>query len=158
MESSPFRAEIETEWASMLAHQLPHLPPFSEFWAALDDVFSWLHGPVVIAPPLDRAQQAGLDPDWLAPRGMTSWHATAPLELVRFAGANRLKVELDYRATDGRRGWRTVEPYSLRRTRDGNLLLFVVNDRHELRGYRVDRIADARVGTETFIPRYVVEF
>jgi hypothetical protein len=51
-----------------------------------------------------------------------------------------------------------VEPYSLRRTNDENLLLFVVNDYGALRGYRVDRMAGARPTSETFIPRYRVEF
>jgi hypothetical protein len=42
-------------------------------------------------------------------------------------------------------------------TRDGNLLLFVVNDRGQLRSYRVDRIA-VRVLDTPFQPRYIVEF
>ena len=71
--------------------------------------------------------------------------------------ANRLQVDIDYRAESGRRGSRRVEPYSLRRTVDGNLLLFVVNDRGQLRGYRVDRIAGARPTEETFRPRFLVE-
>jgi predicted DNA-binding transcriptional regulator YafY len=77
---------------------------------------------------------------------------------VRYAGANRLKVEIDYRPEQGRVGPRLVEPYSLRRTRDGNIVLFVVNDRGLLRTYRVDRIAAVRPTTQTFTPRYRVEF
>jgi predicted DNA-binding transcriptional regulator YafY len=84
--------------------------------------------------------------------------ARHPLELLRYAGVNRLKVEIDYRAENGRRGPRKVEPYSLRRTLDGNLVLFVVNDLAQLRSYRIDRIARIRPTTETFIPRYQVEF
>jgi len=141
----------------MLAHQLPHLPPFAEFWAALDDLFSWLAG-APAAPALPRAELGQLDRAWTPPRAIASWRQGAPLELIRFAGANRLKVELDYRAEEGRRGPRRVEPYALRRTRDGNLVLFVVNDRSQLRSYRVDRIASVRVTDEPFQPRYVVEF
>lgn len=157
--SSPFRAEVEQEWESMLAHQLPHLPPFTDFWLGLDDVFGWLGGAPLPAV-LQRAElkPGSLDPAWFAPRAMTSWRVAAPLEMIRFAGANRLKVEVDYRAADGRRGPRTVEPYSLRRTRDGYLLLFVVNDRGELRAYRVDRMAGARITNGRFTPRFVVEF
>ncbi|MBI3686937.1 MAG: nucleotidyl transferase AbiEii/AbiGii toxin family protein [Actinobacteria bacterium] len=40
--ATPYRAEIEAEWANMLDHQLPSLPPFAQFWASLDDVFAWL--------------------------------------------------------------------------------------------------------------------
>lgn len=44
------------------------------------------------------------------------------------------------------------------RTRDGNLVLFVVNDRGELRSYRIDRIAAVRATTTSFTPRFAVEF
>lgn len=89
---------------------------------------------------------------------MVSWRRGAPLELIRFAGSNRLLVEIDYQAEDGRWGPRVVEPYSFRMSRDGNLLLFVRNDRGELRSYRVDRIAGVRVLDRTFQPRFFVEF
>jgi hypothetical protein len=133
------------------------LPPFVDFWATLDEVFGWLAGERVITVP-PRAELGDLDPTWVAPRAITSWRRGFPLELVRYAGANRLKVDLDYRAADGRWGPRRVEPYSLRQTRDGNLLLFVVNDRGQLRGYRVDRIAGARPTDESFQPRFLVGF
>jgi predicted nucleotidyltransferase component of viral defense system len=155
--SSPFRQEIEQEWNSMLGHQLPHLPPFAEFWNELDAVFAWIHEERP-APALPRAQFGDLDPEWTPPAAMATWRGAAPLELIRFAGANRLKAEIDYRAERGRQGPRLVEPYSLRRTKDGNLVLFVVNDRGELRSYRVDRIAGVRVTDAPFQPRYVVEF
>jgi predicted nucleotidyltransferase component of viral defense system len=156
--SSPFRGEVEGEWENMLGHQLPKpLPPFAEFWSTLDDVFRWLAGTLQIAP-LPRASSENLDPHWEAPRAITSWRRGVPLELLRYAGVNRLKVEIDYRAEDGRWGSRQVEPYSLRRTRDGNLLLFVVNDSGQLRSYRVDRIAGIRPTTATFTPKYRVEF
>lgn len=72
--------------------------------------------------------------------------------------SNRLKIEIDYRAEKGRWGWRRVEPYSFRRTQDGNVILFVVNDRGQLRSYRTDRIANVRVTDESFTPSYLVEF
>lgn len=157
--ASPYVAEIEQEWQNMLAHQLPApLPPFVEFWNELDAIFAWLAGERQRAL-LPRAESGeDLDPEWMAPRAMTSWRHGVSLETIRYAGANRLKVELDYRAERGRRGPRVVEPYALRRTQDGNLILFVVNDRGQLRSYRVDRIAGVRATTTPFTPRYVVEF
>ena len=157
LHGSPFRIEIETEWANMLAHQLPTLPPFEQFWGALEDLFGWLEQRIVL-PTLPRAELGDVDPNWRAPRSMTTWRSGVPLELIRFAGANRLKVEIDYRAEDGRWGPRVVAPYSLRRTQDGNLLLFVVNDRGQLRGYRVDRIAAVAGTREPFVPLFYVEF
>lgn len=155
--SSPFRAEIEREWENMLGHQLPRpLVPFADFWNALDDAFAWLEGSLarVILP---RAEVGTLD-SWTAPRAISSWRGYAQVELLRYAGANRLKVDVDYRAAKGRQGPRLVEPYSLRRTRDGNLVLIVVNDFGDLRSYRVDHIAGIKVSSETFTPRFLVEF
>lgn len=156
--SSPFRAEVEQEWENMLGHQLPKpLPPFADFWAALDEVFGWLAGEIqLVVPP--RVERDDLDAAWIPPRAITSWRRGFPFELIRYAGANRLKVDIDYRAERGRHGPRRVEPYSLRRTNDGNLLLFVVNDRGLLRGYRVDRIAGVKPTDETFRARFLVEF
>src|ERR1700722_4141286 len=138
IQSSPFRAEIKSEWKNMLGHQLPEpLPPFDNFWDTLDDVFSWLAGTLLIRH-LPRAQVAKVDvTSWEAPKAITSWRRGLPLELIRYAGVNRLKVDIDYRAEQGRRGVRRVEPYSLRRTQDRNLVLFVVNDHGQLRSYRV---------------------
>ena len=141
----------------MLAHQLPHLPPFAEFWAELDGVFAWLEGQRRAAA-LPRAELGNLDPGWTAPTAMVSWRRGVPLELLRFAGANRLKVEIDYRAEQGRQGARVIEPYSIRRSRDGNTLLMVVNDHGAIRSYRVDRIAGIRVTDQPFRPRYLIEF
>lgn len=158
IKSSPFRAEIENEWENMLGHQLPKpLPPFEGFWATIDNVFSWLAGTLRVRE-LPRAQLGAVDPTWEAPKAITSWRRGVPLELLRYAGTNRLKVEIDYRAEKGRHGVRRVEPYSLRRTQDGNLVLFVVNDYGQLRSYRVDRIVGLRPTTATFTPKFRVEF
>jgi hypothetical protein len=158
LKNSPFRNELETEWENMLGHQLPHLPPFDEFWSLIDDVFSWLGGRRVERLPRAEPRGVDVDPAWVPPRAMASWRRGAPLELIRFAGANRLKVEIDYRAEEGRWGPRVVEPYSLRMTRDGNLVLFLINDYGQLRSYRVDRIAGVRVLDQSFQPRFYVEF
>jgi predicted nucleotidyltransferase component of viral defense system len=158
---SPLASEVKTEWSSMLAHQLPHLPAFSTFWRELASIFQWLIAEVQ-AEVLPRLPvRPDEDGTWIAPRAMTSWRtwrAAFPLELVRFAGANRLKVELNYQAKQGRSGPRLVEPYSLRRRRNGVLLLYVVNDRGQLRSHDVSRIAGARITDQTFVPRYFVEF
>jgi predicted nucleotidyltransferase component of viral defense system len=158
IQSSPLREEIEAEWANMLAHQLPSpLPPFAGFWSTLTDVFSWLEGRLRI-PTLPRAEFEKLDPTWQPPRAITTWRRNVPLELLRYAGLNRLKVDVDYRAETGRQGLRLVEPYSLRHTRDGNLVLQVINDYGRPRSYRVDRIAGIRPTAVPFTPRFRVEF
>lgn len=155
--TSPFKDEIESEWESMLGHQLPKpLVPFHTFWSSLDQVFVWLDGrgqPQL----LPRAELGRLD-SWTAPTAIASWRRRVPMELLRYAGANRLLVDIDYRAETGRQGVRRVEPYSLRQTQEGNLVLFVVNDHGQLRSYRVDRIVGIRPTNVPFTPRFRVEF
>jgi predicted DNA-binding transcriptional regulator YafY len=84
---------------------------------------------------------------------------SAPLEIVRFAAANRLCVALDYQNEQGKRDVRIIEPYSLRRSSAGNLLLMAVKaDTGEIRSYRADRIAGATATQQSFTPRYLIEF
>ena len=100
----------------MLWHQLPQpLPPFADFLSPLDDVFGWLAG-TLRSVETPRASLGTLDPEWEAPKAITSCRRGVPLELLRYAGVDRLKVDIDYRAENGRWGSRRVRPHSLRYT------------------------------------------
>ncbi|MGH3838534.1 MAG: WYL domain-containing protein [Pseudonocardiaceae bacterium] len=91
---------------------------------------------------------------WSPPPTVSTWRVGVPLETVRFAAANHLLVELDY---DGRT--RLIEPYSLRRTRAGNLVLHAERaDGSGHRTYRVERIQGLRTTTRPFRPRFPIEF
>src|SRR5260370_20099651 len=75
------------------------------------------------------------------------------LEIIRFAAANHLCVDLRY---DG--GVRRIEPYSLRQTAEGYFVLHTIrSDSGEHRSYRVDRMQGATVTSQVFTPRYAVE-
>lgn len=156
----PERVDIEADWANMLAHQLPVLPPFQQFWDELTDLFDWLHQ-VKEKEVLAKVQAYGggdIDESWSPPAMAQAWHAQVPLEVVRFAAANRLCVDLDYTNLAGRRARRLIEPYSLRRSQEGNILLYAV--RHEdgqPRAYRIDRIQGATARNVSFSPRYTIE-
>jgi hypothetical protein len=154
IEASGLVPELESEWENMLGHQLPALPPFGQFWDALDELFKWLAG-APIAPALAPvAARADEDAHWTPPATVGVWGTGIPLEEVRFAAVNHLCVELGY---EGRT--RIIEPYSLRRTRDGNLVLHALrHESGEHRSYRVDRIQFARATNVPFSPRYAVEF
>jgi predicted nucleotidyltransferase component of viral defense system len=157
---SPLREELEADWAVMLSHQLPALPPVDAFWSELPALFAWLAegrqplvlgayplaaGDVVIRPP------AGA----ISIPGMAS---TAPIEVIRFAASNRLCVELDYVDEQGRRAVRLIEPYSMRRTQVGDILLHALRaDGTGHRSYRVDRIVGARATRQSFTPSYAIE-
>jgi len=163
LRDSPRHAALRADWEQMLAHQLPQLPPFDSFWNELPAVFDWLRQrqPLAARPPVMGAGRFEIDPAWRAPAMASSWRSqgiAAPLEIIRFAAANRLCVELEYRDEGGRVGTRTIEPYSLRRTKTGDLLLYAVRTQDgQDRSYRVDRILAARATQRTFAPRYAVE-
>ncbi len=147
--------ETKAEWENMLRHQLPELPPFDDFWSVLPEMFAWLEGTAKISvlAPLQVAAEP-VEPAWVPPATVSVWGGTVPLEAIRFAAANHLCVELGYKGSR-----RTIEPYSLRRSRAGNYLLYAVRvDNGEPRAYRVDRIESVRVTQRTFTPRYRIEF
>ena len=160
---SPLVGELRTAWEQMLGHQLPQLPSFDGFWSELPEVFAWLFEERVrVELPVMAISSAGpIDSAWRPPTMATSWRSfgtSAPLEVVRFAAANRLCVELDYRDENGRRSTRTIEPYSLRRSSAGNVLLFAVKaDTGESRSYRIDRIMGAAATRQSFTPKFAVE-
>ena len=148
------RSDLEGGWQAMLAHQLPALPPVETFLDVLPAFFTWLGGGS--APPVSPAYPGGPGEELIRERALRlpGPSAVRPyVEIIRFAAANRLCVELDYLGST-----RRIEPYSLRRTLDGNVVLHAHNvDRGAHRSYRVDRIQDARVTNQTFTPRYAVE-
>ena len=146
-------ADLRADWLAMLAHQLPELPPVEDFIDALDDVFDWLQGGRVEplgSVPVGREQ---IEPGWVAPATITRWPDGAPLEQIRFAGANHLLVDLAYQGSR-----RLIEPYALRRSRAGNLLVYAIKAQTgEVRAYRADRIEGVRITNTSFRPRYAIE-
>jgi len=154
IDSSPYRSELETEWANMLGHQLPALPPFEDFWNELPQLFGWLEGKVEpqVLPIISLAENE--EAGWTPPSTIWVWGHGVPFEPVRFAAANHLCIELGYGGTQ-----RIVEPYSLRRTKGGHLLLYAVKvQTNKLRSYRVDRIESINVTNQPYKPRFAVEF
>lgn len=149
----PHRDDLEGAWSAMLGHQLPALPPVMSFWEVLPEFFRWLAGGEAHTPAAYR--MAGGETIIREPTlGLGVPAATQThLEVIRFAGANRLLVELRYQGST-----RRIEPYSLRRTQDGNIVLHAHNlDKDEHRSYRVDRIEGARTINQTFVPRHAIE-
>ena len=159
----PERAAIEVEWDQMLAHQLPICPPFAEFWQELPAVFDWLDDrsaePALAPVPASGFGRAPLDDTWRLPPMVQAWGAEAgSLETIRFAAANHLCVQLDYTKESGEHTAPMIEPYSVRRTSAGDLLLFgVTADTGESRSYRLDRIRSATATRQAFQPKYAIE-
>jgi len=149
-----YRGELESEWKNMLEHQLQLLPLFEQFWEELPRLFNWLketYIPEELASVPIREEE---DTAWTSPPTIWSWGIGIPIESIRFAAANHLCVELGYKNNK-----RIIEPYSLRRTKDGNLILHTIKvDNRGHRVYRVDHIQSIKVTTEPFKPVYQIEF
>jgi len=153
IKKSPFIDELKSEWANMLGHQLPALPPFEEYWQDLPGLFDWLNG----------KHEPKKLPEVPSSVGSTIWQPTTlnwdewrgkPLELIRFAAINHLCVELGYN-----RSKRLIEPYSLRQSSEGNIVLCAIKHQSkESRMYRVDRIESVKLTSMTFTPIYRIEF
>ena len=156
-----YHAELEADWAHMLGHQLPSLPRFEDFWAELKNFFAWLGGTVEVAEEPQYKLGQGEEVIRVAQGGyggLGLGSSARLLETIRFAAANHLCVDLDYRDEGGRRSTRRIEPYSLRRTSDGNVILHAERaDGRGHRAYRLDRMLAAAVADQTFRPRFRVE-
>ncbi len=148
------KSDLESGWTNMLAHQLPALPPVEIVWDELPAFFAWLEG--AAAPALPAAYTLAAGEEVIRERALRlplRPVAKSYLEIIRFAASNRMCVALDYQGAT-----RLIEPYSLRRTREGNIILHAFNvDKDQHRSYRVDRIEGVRVTDRTFVPRYEVE-
>jgi len=144
--------ELRADWEHMLGHQLPALPPVDEYLDTLAELFAWLEGaPAPFLAPVPTRE--ALEPDWAAPATIEVWPGQGPIEQIRFAGANHLLVELGYQGTV-----RLIEPYSLRRSEAGHLLIYAVKAlTGEIRAYRTDSIQSVRVTSTSFLPRYAIE-
>lgn len=80
------------------------------------------------------------------------------LERIRLAAQSRMLVELQYTAANGHSRSPLVERYSLLRSRAGDVSLAAhdVAAGH-IKSYRVDRIREARVLEQPFVPRHAIE-
>jgi predicted nucleotidyltransferase component of viral defense system len=159
--SSPRLIELESEWENMLSHQLPTLPPLETYLEELSNYFDWLEGKHI--PELPTIQEVAVsDSSWQQPNYISlpsHWGYAVPLEAIRFAGANQLRIQLHYIPKDGLVGVRDVEPYSFRLSKEGDLLFYARNiQRPRISAYRVDRIVDVKVTKNPYVPIWRVEF
>ena len=148
------RGDLEDAWDVMLARQLPALPPVGAFWKELPEFFAWLSDGSVSPPPaplpLARGDAIIREPTMRLPLRRNK---KSHLEIIRFSAANRLCVDLDY--DDSRQ---RVEPYSLRLTERGDLMVHARNARQNVfTGYRAERIQGAQMTAQNFSPRHEIE-
>lgn len=146
--------ELRADWDAMLTHQLPYAAPVvgaierlarSLAWLA-QDVPAEMFGTSARLPTAPTAAAGGV----IAPREMRG----GTLELLRFAGANRLLVAFNYNFKP-----RVIEPYSLRWAKTtGNLLFYGWElSTHQIKCFIVPKMSHVSILDRTFAPRYHVE-
>ncbi|MFV2056736.1 MAG: nucleotidyl transferase AbiEii/AbiGii toxin family protein [Thiohalomonadales bacterium] len=154
-----YRDAILRNWEPMLTYQLPFLPALETYWDALPEFFKWLEGKAV----QEKAMLDAVSGEGQAYRpvygqlGLRTLSGGS-LEIIRFAAGNRLCIDLDYTDNSGRRASRIIEPYSLRRAQNGNILLYAVRaEDSQIRAYKINQINDASITNRVFAPRYHIE-
>lgn len=146
--------ELKSEWDNMLRHQLPQLPPIDSLLEGVEEALRWIDVTTQI-PAVVLSQAHGTrDLHLVAPAGIHYWGRGAGVEAIRFAGSNRLQVRFFYHDRD-----RQVEPYSLRRSTTGNILLYAWEARStHIKAFNMADIRDIRPTDIPFTPRYRIEF
>ena len=132
----PHRAELEAGWIHMLERTARDAPGH-DVLGALPEIFTPMRRPQPLAAmPIGAGDTLIRERVIDLPAG-----SRGSIEMIRFAAANRLLVEIDYRDKQGNRSTRAIEAYSLRRSQAGDVSLMAVRaDSGQPRSYLVDSI------------------
>ena len=147
-------SNLKGTWQVMLGHQLPYLPPFDSFLQVVPQLFKWLEGQ---SSQEEKTLYKLLEDETLVyeqtSRLPLSQNIKSYIELIRFASANRLCVNLKYQNSTYK-----VECYSLRKTKEEQLILYAWDtDKNEMHSYEVNHIQNVEVINDNFSPKYLVE-
>jgi hypothetical protein len=145
---------VEASWESRLGHQLPALPPLARFLHELPTLFDWLEGTIEAVEVGPYAYADDEDAGWSPPPtgGYLALGRVARNSTVRRrkSSSHRSCVQ---------RSRRLIEPYSLRCTEAGFLVLHAERaDGGGPRTYQVDQMQGLQVTTRPFQPRFPIEF
>ena len=143
--------ELDTEWESMLAHQLPLLPSLKNYWKELPLFFEWLNNKKNDEESLKKITQ---DQDlWKAGRMKDIYSTHVSIEKIKFSGLNRLCVELLYQDKK-----LIVEPYSFIKSNTGNIEFYGCHHKTKKTDtFKLEEIQSVSLTDKPFTPRYRVE-
>lgn len=153
--------EFRVQWEKQLKHQLQELPPFESYWNDLPDFFNWLSGnspkkqPSRLEIPGQQLQVLAIGIDE-GSRNFVFENKSRIVQNIRFAAASRLCILLHYQKETGECKQYLLEPYSFRTTSENKILLYAIHG-DKPKAFRVDRITDAAVTNDVFVPKYTVE-
>ena len=143
--------ELDTEWESMLAHQLPLLPPLKIFWRELPSFFEWLNNKKDTEKSL---QKINKDQElWEVGRIKNIYSTNFILEKIKFSALNRLCVEVLY---EGKKV--NIDPYSFRKNKEGHILFYGCHHKtKKINFFKVEDIQSVDITNKPFTPKYIVE-
>ena len=145
------RDELDIEWESMLAHQLPLLPPLKIYWQELSPFFEWLHSRKDTEESLQKINKD--QESWKSGRMKDVYSTNFIVEKIKFSALNQLCVELLY---EGKKA--TIEPYAFRKNKEGSILLYGCHQKNgKTDFFTIKNIQSANITEVSFSPRYIVE-
>ena len=142
--------ELKSEWKNMLEHQLPVLPPLENFWKELLLFFNWLNSGKAEKPlrKITTAQKI-----WRPGETKNVYSTNFIIEKIKFSAINRICVNLDCQ-----REFSIVEPYSFRKTKAGDILLYsCYHETGKIGVFKVQNIQSVEATKTAFSPRYAME-
>lgn len=142
--------ELEPQWAHMLEHQLPQLPPLASFWEDVSPFFDWLLGSLS-EERLVSNEKAGETPLRF---GRMSYGRIDPiLHKIQFSAASRVCVRMTYKNKE-----RTIEPISFRTSSTGNRLFYgFERESGQAKGFSLSDIHSLEITNLSYHEKYPVE-
>ena len=162
---------LASEWKNQLGHQLPILPPVGSFIDELHDALVWWMEPhlkLVSLPIIENktvAEEIPM-PHYISPTSFQSLgfgesiagQISGVMNKIQYAARNNLLVKITYHGVQ-----RIVEPYSVRKAKTGNVLLYgfesfrnnVATDK--IKAFKINEIQNPSVTKQSFTPRYKIE-
>ena len=148
------KSKLEGTWREMLEHQLPYLPLLDSFLQVLPELFKWLEGekPQAEKTPYKLSEGETLVDEQTSQLPLTQ-EIKSYVELIRFASANRLCINLKYQNLIYK-----VECYSLRKIEENQFILYAWDiSKNEMCSYTIHHIQGVEITNNSFTARYLVE-
>jgi predicted nucleotidyltransferase component of viral defense system len=160
---------VRRSWDAQLRHQLPVLPPVDDFLEGVEaSLYWWIEDrvepqshPISVETGEQQVTRTRFSNLGIG-RPMPSYISSIPqepfLNKIRFGSRNHLCVIITYNGVD-----RLVEPYSLRKPKTGNLLLYVYElqrggrQSQKIKAFKMNQIQSVTQTEIPFVPRFTIE-